>query len=76
MRTFVKLREMLAAHKELSYKLAELEKKVGQHGKAIRNLFEALNRLIDGPEPKKQKIGFIIKEQQTPYKISKKISRK
>jgi hypothetical protein len=58
-RTFVKLRELLATHKELAHKLAELERKVGSHDEAIRSLLGAIRQLMaPPPEPKKGKIGF------------------
>jgi len=58
-RTFVKLREMLATHKELAHKLAELERRVGSHDEAICSLLVAIRQLMaPPPEPKKGKIGF------------------
>jgi uncharacterized membrane protein len=58
-RTFVKLREVLATHKELAHKLAELERKVGSHDEAIRTLVAAIRQLmVPPPEPTKGKIGF------------------
>jgi hypothetical protein len=35
-RTFIKLRRLLATHQELAHKLAELERRVGSHDEAIR----------------------------------------
>jgi phage regulator Rha-like protein len=61
MRTFTKLREMIASHKDLARKLAELEKKYdGQ----FRIVFEAIRQLIEQPEQPKRKIGFIARDQQ------------
>lgn len=58
-RTFVKLREMLATHKELAHKLTELERKVGTHDQAIRSLVIAIQELMAPPaQPKRGKIGF------------------
>ena len=37
-RAFVKLREMLATHKELAHKLAELERELQNHVESIRSL--------------------------------------
>ena len=57
-RAFVKLRELIATHKELSRKLAELEQKVGTHDDAIRQLIEAIRQLMaPAPQPKRRKIG-------------------
>jgi phage regulator Rha-like protein len=58
-RAFVKLREMLAAHKELALKLAELERKLAAHDQTIISLMEAIKQLMKSPEPKKKRpIGF------------------
>jgi hypothetical protein len=58
-RAFVQLRELLSAHRELSAKLAELEKKLEGHDAAIGNLFETMRQLLASPEPEHgRKIGF------------------
>ena len=59
MRAFVRLREYYITHKELAYKLAELERKVGSHDEAIRSLVIAIKELTTQPEPKHRRIGFI-----------------
>lgn len=58
-KTFVKLREVLSTHKELAYKLAELEHKIEKHDGDIQAIFEAIRRLM-APSPIKPKpqIGF------------------
>ena len=55
MRAFVKLREMLASHKELAIKLAEMEKKYDSQFKVV---FDAIRELLAPPEPKPRRIGF------------------
>src|SRR5258707_7016307 len=50
-RTFVLMREQLAANKELAQKLGELENRVSGHDEAIQNLFEAIRQLIEPPLP-------------------------
>lgn len=56
---FVKLRRLALAHKELAAKLNELEKKVGSHDDAIRQLVTAIRHLMAPPaEPKRGRIGF------------------
>lgn len=58
-RAFVHLREMLATHLELAAKLAELERKLAGHDRAIRNLFETIKQLLaPPPEPPRRRIGF------------------
>jgi hypothetical protein len=56
MRAFVRLRELLASHKDLARKLEELEKKYDEH---FRVVFEAIRQLMApiGAE-KKRRIGF------------------
>ena len=58
MRAFVKLRQMLASHKELAVKLAELEHKMEGHDAKIRSLFEAIRQLMTPPELPRRRIGF------------------
>ena len=53
-RAFVKLREMLATHKDLAKKLDEMEKKYDMQFKVV---FDAIRELMRPPEPKRSKIG-------------------
>jgi len=55
MRTFVKLREMLATHKDLARKLETLEKKYDAQFKAV---FDAIRQLMTPAVPKRPRIGF------------------
>jgi phage regulator Rha-like protein len=57
MRAFVKLREMLASHKDLALKLAEMEKKYDSQFKVV---FDAIRELMSPiePPPKPRRIGF------------------
>ena len=57
-RTFVQLREMHSAHKELAIKLEDLERKVGDHDEAIVNLIEAIRQLMQPLAQTKHRIGF------------------
>jgi len=66
MRTFTRLREMLATHKELARRLDELEKKYDAQFKVV---FDALRQLMAVPEPKKKRIGFRVKETGAMYRI-------
>ncbi|MGH7136899.1 MAG: hypothetical protein ACREHD_14260 [Pirellulales bacterium] len=59
MRAFVRLREILATHKDLARRLDELEKKLGQQDEKIQAVFEAIRQLMaPPPAPKKRRIGF------------------
>ena len=58
-RAFVRLRRMLLQNKELAAKLAELERKVGEHDVEIVALIEAIRQLMaPPPEPPRNRIGF------------------
>ncbi len=59
MRAFVKLRQILSAHKKLRFALEELEKKVEKHDTEIRDIFQAIRNLMPELENKKRRvIGF------------------
>jgi phage regulator Rha-like protein len=55
MRTFTKLREMLATHKDLQKKIVVME---GKYDKQFKVVFDALRGLIEPPEKPKSRIGF------------------
>jgi hypothetical protein len=58
-RAFVKLRQLVATHKELARKLAELEQRLDTHDDAIAQLIEAIRQLMEPPQqPRRRKIGF------------------
>ena len=56
MRTFVRLRQMLASNADLARKLAALEKKYDAQFKIV---FDAIREMMTPPIPKRRKIGFI-----------------
>ena len=58
MRAFVKLRQILATHKELAHKLSELERKIEKHDAEIQAIFEAIRQLMKPPSSHPKKIGF------------------
>ena len=63
-RAFVKLRELLATHKELAKRLDELEarieNKLAAHDHAIADILDAIRELMKPAEPsKKRRIGFV-----------------
>ncbi|MEW6185113.1 MAG: ORF6N domain-containing protein [Thermodesulfobacteriota bacterium] len=63
-RAFVKLREMIASHKDLVRRLDDLEKKYDEQ---FRVVFEAIRQLMAPPVKPKRKIGFDLKEKQARY---------
>jgi hypothetical protein len=64
MRAFVRLRQLLSAHRDLERKLAALEKKYDQQ---FRVVFDAIRALMAPSEPKKKKIGFHVRERRAAY---------
>jgi hypothetical protein len=69
MRAFVKLREVLATHKDLANKLSQLEKRIEKHDEEIVAVFEAIRQLMAAPEKPKRKIGYI-SESRSVYRTS------
>jgi phage regulator Rha-like protein len=55
MRTFIRLRQMLATHAELARKLDALERK---YDAQFKQVFDAIRQLMAPPEPKRRAIGF------------------
>lgn len=55
MRTFVRLREILASHTHLARKLNELEKK---YDKQFSIVFDAIRQLMAPPQPDKTEMGY------------------
>ncbi len=64
MRTFVKLRRMLESNTELSKRLDDLESKYDEQ---FRMVFDAIRELMAPPEPKKNPIGFRVREDDPIY---------
>jgi len=59
MRVFVKLKEMIITHKDLMFKLSELERKIERHDEDICTIFEAIRQLMDPPPQKPRRVkGF------------------
>ena len=58
-RAFVKLREILATHKDLAERMEKLEANQQQHASVINILAEEINNLKElPPEPPRKQIGF------------------
>ena len=55
MRTFTKLRELMATHKDLKRKIEQMEKKYDEQFYVV---FEAIKQLLESPRKHKRKIGF------------------
>lgn len=62
MRAFVKIKEALATHKEVSRKLSELEARVGKHDSEIGLIFDAIRKMVEPDVLPKKTIGFVVEE--------------
>ena len=61
-RAFVRLREILATHKDLAHKMEELETKQQQQGADIAAIYNLVQRLISPPKSRRRRIGFVARE--------------
>jgi len=57
-RAFVRLREILATHKELAAELAELKRTQQKQGTQIVAIFQILDKLLEPPPEPRRQIGF------------------
>jgi hypothetical protein len=65
MRAFVKLRELLATHRQPAGRLEELEEKFDNHDGQIREVFEAIRAMLAlQPNSAKRPIGFRVQNSQ------------
>jgi hypothetical protein len=58
MRTFVRLRQLLATHEDLARQLEELRWRQEEQGQQIHEVFETIQHLIEAPAGSKRRIGF------------------
>ena len=64
MRTFARLRQLLATHARLARKLEALERRYDNQFKIV---FDALRELMAPQPPKRRRIGFLVSEQAAHY---------
>ncbi len=58
-RAFVKVRQMVAGHKELQRKISQIEKRLTGHDEQIVELVNLIKQLLNAePPPKKRRIGY------------------
>lgn len=59
-RTFVRLRQLLATHEEVARRLEQLEWRQNEQGQQIEAVFETIQHLIEAPaeEEQRRRIGF------------------
>lgn len=61
MRAFVRLRQMLESNEELNRKFAAVIRKLGEHDKYFKVVFDELEKLSNPPTRSHRQIGFAIK---------------
>ncbi len=57
-RAFVRLRNLLATHRDLAARLDELERKLATHDDQLVGLFDTIRQLMAPPPSSAKKIGF------------------
>jgi phage regulator Rha-like protein len=57
-RAFVRMRETLAANHQITVKLAELERRLGNHDVRIQDIVQAIRQLMAPPASNRRRIGF------------------
>ena len=66
-RAFIRLRGIVSTHRELSRRLAELEKHLESHDEQIQLILRAIKQLTAAPEKPPKKIGFQLREKRAAY---------
>jgi hypothetical protein len=67
-RAFVRLREILATHRDLARKLEELE---GKYDAQFKVVFDAIRQLMAPPEKARRSIGFRVEEARPAYRVKR-----
>ena len=62
MRAFVKLRQILESNDELNRKFAAVIRKLGEHDKYFKVVFDELEKLSNPSSPPHRQIGFATSE--------------
>ena len=83
-RAFVKMREVLAQNRQLTEKLAELERRLTDrldvHEKAIVHILDEIKKLMEPlppqPEPKRPEIGFHVRDEIQAKPFARRLARK
>lgn len=57
-RAFIKMREMLATHKDLAHKIDEIEKIQKDQGNRLASVYSVVKQLLNEPEKPRKQIGF------------------
>jgi hypothetical protein len=70
----VSSRNLLASHKELAYKLKELEQRISKHDADIQTIVRAIRELMEPPEKPRKQIGFRVEERRVAYRVRRRRS--
>ncbi len=73
-KAFVRLREIIYTHKELSQKLHLIEMRIDKQEETIETIIEAIRQLLTPPEKPKRRIGFRVKEARARYVVRRRRS--
>jgi len=73
-RAFMRLREILAAHKTLASKLAELEQRLDTRDQDIGEIIQAVRALTMSPEKPSRHIGFRPQANSSPKMLEARIT--
>ena len=57
-RIFTKMRSLLLTHKDILLQLEKIENKMGKHDEQIALVFTYLKKLLNPPQPVRERIGF------------------
>ncbi len=72
-RAFIKQRELIASQAEILKKLAQMDAKLLKHDEALRMIWRDLQPLLTpASQSPKPEIGFHVREEDAPYRVSKK----
>jgi hypothetical protein len=66
MRTFVRLRRVLAVSSDLAKHLDEVEKRLGSHDEQFVQVIRAIRQLMEPPPSKRRRIGFHVPQSASP----------
>jgi hypothetical protein len=64
MRAFVRLRQILESNEELNRKFAAVIRKLGEHDKYFKVVFDELDKLSNPPAPPHRQIVFATKDKE------------
>ena len=67
-RAFIKIREIGMAHRDISRRIDELEKRLNVHDEQTQAIIRTIRQLMAVPEKQPKKIGFQLREKRAAYR--------